>query len=184
MSEQRYRKTKYDVGDRIKIAGYDGMTFEIFAVYLDYYRDSKTEYIDGYYDCYCEQDGEYYYAEDDDITLIERPKNVDYKRIVERQKETNNKLNKAVNDALTPFPNEQKPLDIYNKYPDHFLWYDDNLENNKDEGKVKGEEIDELLTELSDINELIRNFGESEYYAERKRKVKDRLRELAEKGQE
>lgn len=161
-------KPRILIGDIVRIAGYGHYTFEVYAVHADYYRDAETEYIDVYYDCYCEQDGQYYYAEDVDITLYKRPKHVNLRRLSDKQAEVEDKLNNAVLGELVSV-----------------------FDNKVDDGAVaekkanKNEQIDELLAELYDVNALIKAFGKHEdderkdrRYELRKAEIEAKLIEL------
>lgn len=161
-------KPRILIGDIVRIAGYGHYTFEVYAVHADYYRDAETEYIDVYYDCYCEQDGQYYYAEDVDITLYKRPKHVNLRRLSDKQAEVEDKLNNAVlGELVSVFDNK----------------VDDGVAAEKKANK--NEQIDELLAELYDVNVLIEAFGKHEdderkdrRYEMRKAEIEAKLIEL------
>jgi len=164
--------TKYRIGDRINILGYGDEIFVIYAVYHDYYIDAETEYFETYYDCYREKDGEYYYAEEADITLVERPEKRDFDEIRKQQEKANQSIKENVMRALR----------------DAFL-EPERLEAAGDESINKNEKIDELLTELSDVMTLISMFGEHEddekrdrKYALRKCEIEAELINLIEEG--
>ena len=161
-------KPRIMIGDIVRIAGYGHYTFEVYAVHADYYRDAETEYIDVYYDCYCEQDGQYYYAEDVDITLYKRPKHVNLRRLSDKQAEVEDKLNNAVLGEL---------VSVFDVKVD-----DDVVAEKKAD---KDEQIDELLDELYDVNVLIKSFGKHEdeerkdrRYELRKAEIEAKLTEL------
>lgn len=161
-------KPRILIGDIVRIAGYGHYTFEVYAVHADYYRDAETEYIDVYYDCYCEQDGQYYYAEDEDITLYKRPKHVNLRRLSDKQAEVEDKLNNAVLGEL---------VNVFD------VKVDDGVVADKKADKY--EQIDELLAELYDVNVLIKTFGKHEdderkdrRYELRKAEIEAKLTEL------
>lgn len=155
---------KFKLGDRIAIAGLPYKSFEIFAVHLDYYMDADNEYYDGYYDCYCEQDGEYYYAEDEDITLISRPDKVDYDKI-------KRKSEKAWDGVNADIQKEMDREEVSDNLRNIFIDISDALNEAIDKEEellrrnrelTKQERIDLLLDELNDVDELIRMFGDHE----------------------
>lgn len=162
-------KPRIMIGDIVRIAGYGHYTFEVYAVHADYYRDAETEYIDVYYDCYCEQDGQYYYAEDVDITLYKRPKHVNLRRLSDKQAEVEDKLNNAVLGEL---------VSVFDVRVDDGVVAEKKVDN-------KYEQIDELLEELYDVNVLIKTFGKHEdderkdrRYELRKAEIEAKLIEL------
>ena len=60
------------VGDIVTIDGYDGLTFEIISATSVYFKDRESEYTTIDYETLCREHGRNYFAEEGDVTLIEK----------------------------------------------------------------------------------------------------------------
>jgi len=164
---------KYDIGDVVTVDGYGADKYEIFSVNADYEKDAAEEYCDIYYECYHAISGELIIAYEKDVTLFGRPEKVDYERITYLYERANDidleglitHISSFSMSTRVPEPKEQEK-----------------------ERKDDAAKIDELLTELQDVQTLIDLFGDHEdedkrdyRYIQRKTEIEAQLRTLSEK---
>lgn len=177
---------KATIGDMINIKGYGSTTFQVFSVMHEIYVDAEVSYEEIYYDCYCDKDNQYYYADDEDVTVVSRPDDVDYDKL----KEYTSKVNEdwtSVSGMMDEIAKiEKKVEEEFNDVRNHF-----EKESNEHKTKNKREKIDDLLVDLYDVNSLIRNFGEHEddekrdrKYVLKKNEIEAKLKEITEEGSE
>lgn len=168
-------KPKANIGDIVRIDGYESEEFEVYAVNYEYYRDAITEFFEIYYDCYSLYDGDYHFADQYDIDIIKSPQNVDFKRIRDKQADVERSMDEWAKEMIK---------EAFGDPPE--------IKKEGEAGgvreKSKAEIIDELLTELNDVITLIKMFGEHEdeekkdrKYVLRKCEIEAKLREMAER---
>jgi len=164
---------KYDIGDVVTIDGYGADKYEIFSVNADYEKDATEEYCDIYYECYHAISGELIIAYEKDVTLFGRPEKVDYERITYLYERANGI---DLEELVTHISSFSIPASVPEpKEPEK-------------ERKDATTKIDELLTELQDVQTLIDLFGDHEdedkrdyRYIQRKTEIEAQLRTLSEK---
>src|SRR5690625_3952787 len=145
------------------------------------YVYADVSYDEVYYDCYSSSDGKYYYADDEDITVVSRPDDVDYERLSKHLKNMNKYWGNAVDMNEVEEILREVIVDTHKP---------GNESKNRRKSKSRREQIDDLLIELYDVNQLIKNFGEHEdddrkdrKYILRKNELEAKLKEIVEEGE-
>ena len=191
--DKRYtRVPKACIGDIVNIKGYGNWTFEVFSIMHEIYVDADVSYDEVYYDCYSYSDGDYYFADDEDITVVLRPEQVDYERLSEHSKNMDEKWS-SVSDMVDGMSEmlDQKINQAAQELEELGEAFNDvhKSDTNKHNRKSKKDRIDDLLIELYDVNQLIKNFGDHEdedrkdrKYILRKNEIEAKLKEIVEEG--
>lgn len=164
------------IGDIIQIRGYGNRKYEVFS--LQYAKDVfPTEmFIDICYDAVSLDGEDFIFAYQEDITVVQTPANVDYKRLEYLSEKSVNMNTDIMDDLLKGF--EIVPDDAAENITAKET-EEDEVEANKEDDKPKN--VDDLLDELIDYQELIRIVGEDYedgdgYY---RRKVDECMAKLA-----
>ena len=184
--DKRYtRVPKACIGDIVNIKGYGNRTFEVLSIMHEIYVDADVSYDEVYYDCYSYSDGDYYFADDEDITVVSRPEQVDFERLSEHSKNMDEKWSNVSEmvDGMSEMLDQkinQAAKELGEAFNDVHK-----RDTNKRKSKSKKERIDDLLIELYDVNQLIKNFGEHEdddrkdrKYSLRKNEIEAKLKEI------
>src|SRR5690625_3002150 len=169
--DKRYtRVPKACIGDIVNIKGYGNWTFEVFSIMHEIYVDADVSYDEVYYDCYSYSDGDYYFADDEDITVVLRPEQVDFRRLSEHLRNMDEKWS-SVSDMVDGM-SEMLDQKINQAAKELGEAFNDvrKRDTNKRKSKSKTARIDDHLIELYDVNQLIQYFGDDYYEDSKDRK--------------